>query len=196
MRIVLNRSGPRSWTADAAPESALAPGGGRLRRWLIEGPARWGAEGIPWQPRGPVAQRLRDALQRLLTRLQRGRDPAEPLLLRLGLLGAGEDIEVEPPSATRVLRVLLRRALGRHGLGLLLNVLLLPLTVLLTLVPGPNVFLLWNAYRLVGHALALRGAQRGLRALHDLPRPPPPGSRQEREARGTHAEESLPTTTT
>ncbi|HYE64353.1 MAG TPA: hypothetical protein VD966_02150 [Pyrinomonadaceae bacterium] len=48
----------------------------------------------------------------------------------------------------------------RHTIGLIVNGLISPLTVLLTPIPGPNVIGYWFVYRLICHLLALLGVRR------------------------------------
>lgn len=145
--------------ADPAPE-----GTGRAPAWLARARASY-HEAVARAEAGG-----RDWLSQAISFLRRGVDPSEPLL---HALRTASRIEVLfPPQAglrrtRRYLRRFLRVRLAAHRLGLLLNVALLPLTALLTLLPGPNVFFFWNAYRLLAHALCGSGASH---ALAQIPR--------------------------
>jgi hypothetical protein len=63
------------------------------------------------------------------------------------------------PVATilRLWRHYLAREQRRHQFWLLINLVLLPPAVLLAVLPGPNIFGFWFAFRVAGHALALAG---------------------------------------
>lgn len=166
MRIHFSYEGPGRWTF--TPAEAEQDRSGRLlrlRRWLEarkDGPLPQDGYLIGW-------------MLRLVAWLARNQDPAEPLLRRL----ATADLEEvccpmsQQRRARRLLGLFLRRKRALHRKGLLLNLLLLPLSTLLTIVPGPNVVFFWNAYRLVGHALALRGIRRTLRRMKQIRVLPP-----------------------
>lgn len=161
--------------AEAPAEDPSAPWlNRRLQRLLRELAA---FEATP--PSGRISDWLRQALHWLRART----DPHEPLLLRLRTAKIA-DIRYPDSAgarrAHRVLRWFLRAQLGRLRLGIVLNLLLLPLTAVLTLVPGPNVFLFWNGYRLVIHVLCARGARRALLALHEPPATSPAQGMQPR----------------
>jgi hypothetical protein len=111
-------------------------------------------------------------VRELLRRLEARADPGESLLRRVR--AETEIVLLVPASLSaglvrrRFLRFLRRRARA-HARGIVFNVLLLPVTAAMALLPGPNVFFAWNAYRLIAHALAWQGARRVLRgecALH------------------------------
>ncbi|MCS6911971.1 MAG: hypothetical protein RMK29_01280 [Myxococcales bacterium] len=158
MRICFSYEGPGQWSFTQAEDDQDRSGRLlRLRHWLAarkDGPLPHDGVLIGW-------------MVRLVAWLARNQDPAEPLLRRL----AAADLEEvccpvgQQRRAWRLLKVFLCRKRALHRRGLLLNLLLLPLSALLTVVPGPNVVFFWNAYRLVGHALALRGIRRTLRRM-------------------------------
>jgi hypothetical protein len=106
-----------------------------------------------------VKLRIKNTLERLNSRV----DPTEPFLRRLR---SAETLEIVHPEnvssrfVQRKLRVLLMRKTINHRRGVVVNGLLLPLSMAATLLPGPNVFFFWNAYRLVSHWLARQGGQR------------------------------------
>ncbi len=102
----------------------------------------------------------------LLERLEARRDPSELLLRQMRT--APEIVLLHPGSLSaslvrrRFLRFLRRRARA-HARGIVLNAVLLPVTAAMAILPGPNVFFAWNAYRLIAHVLARQGARRVLR---------------------------------
>jgi hypothetical protein len=102
----------------------------------------------------------------LLRKLEARVDPSESLLRRMRT--AAEIVLLHPDSLSaplvrrRFFRFLRRRARA-HARGVVLNALLLPVTAAMAILPGPNVFFAWNAYRLIAHLLAWRGARRVLR---------------------------------
>ncbi|MCS6818026.1 MAG: mitochondrial K+-H+ exchange-related family protein [Blastocatellia bacterium] len=105
-------------------------------------------------------------IQRWLRRLEARIDPNESLLRHMRT--AAEIVLLYPASlsATLVQRRFLRflrRQSRAHTRGIVLNALLLPVTAALAVLPGPNVFFAWNAYRLIAHLLARQGARRILR---------------------------------
>jgi hypothetical protein len=103
----------------------------------------------------------------ILRRLERLIHPYESLLRTLN-----EDADItivhpenaDPDEVRRHWEALLRRRLAVHRRGIILNVCLLPVTSAAMLLPGPNVFIAWNALRLYGHLTARRGARRALEA--------------------------------
>jgi hypothetical protein len=67
---------------------------------------------------------------------------------------------VQPRAVRRAWRFYLAREQGRHLFWFITCMLILPVSVLLSLLPGPNVFGFWFAFRVGGHGLALRGIHR------------------------------------
>eukprot|EP01132_Coremiostelium_polycephalum_P005740 gene5740-7139_t len=59
--------------------------------------------------------------------------------------------------AHRYSRVVVRQRIQHHKLWIGINMLLIPVTFAATILPGPNVFLAYNLYRLYGHYQALKG---------------------------------------
>lgn len=107
----------------------------------------------PWAMRSPPHAPLPETVLLTLAETQEGlrtvcvvspTNPATPLDLRRG---------------QRYLRRALLRCKRRHLLWAIANLLLLPLSALLTVLPGPNVFFFYNAYRLLVHLLCLRAAK-------------------------------------
>jgi len=77
---------------------------------------------------------------------------------------------VHPPQyqekwVRRHFRRFTRRQLHYHQRWLVINFLLLPLTGAMMVLPGPNVFFGWNAFRLISHYLAREGGKRVQRGL-------------------------------
>jgi hypothetical protein len=84
------------------------------------------------------------------------------------LVGASALVVVHPSrvketAARRMWTSYLRRQRGKHAVWLLLNGLLVPPTILMAVLPGPNVVGFWFAYRAACHALAVGGARRWLK---------------------------------
>jgi hypothetical protein len=78
----------------------------------------------------------------------------------------------------------LRRRQRRHLVWLIFNTLLAPLSVLLSLLPGPNIIGYWFAYRAVRHLLILLGIRRVLGGRVDTRFHPVAGL----DATGDHAD--------
>lgn len=82
-----------------------------------------------------------------------------------------EEIAVRYPAslgeerAQAIYRALLEEAVRRHRRWLLVNGVLLPFSALLSLIPGPNLWLAYLAWRSLAHYQSRRG---GRRALSDL----------------------------
>lgn len=65
-------------------------------------------------------------------------------------------------QANAIVMRILRRDADRHRRWLILDSILLVLSGLLVLLPGPNVVAYYFGFRVVGHYLSLRGARQGL----------------------------------
>ncbi len=103
------------------------------------------------------------ALDATLGRLESRIDPIETLLMqsrKAGSIFLSHPQGIRSPLVERRFRRAVRRGLRRSSRGILLNLLLLPFTAAMTLLPGPNVFFGWNAYRLISHYLAREGGRR------------------------------------
>jgi len=106
-------------------------------------------------------------IRRILDSLHARVDPTEPMLRRFR---KAHHVEVTYPSgispqyARRRLRLLLLDKTATHRRWMVINGAMLPVTIALGVLPGPNVFLAWNGYRLLAHMFALRGGQRVLSA--------------------------------
>lgn len=102
-------------------------------------------------------------VQRLIRYLESKIDPHETLLIEVRKAQAVE-IVYPPPLGEKRVRRFFRRFINcqvrYHGRWMIINFLLLPLTGALTVLPGPNVFFGWNAFRLVCHYLAYDGGRR------------------------------------
>ena len=97
--------------------------------------------------------------------LQRRMHPDEPLLAALRSASAvaiHHHATLESDEARASWSAYLRRRRLRHWLWLVFNVLLSPVAILLTPLPGPNVIGYWFAYRAVRHLLILSGIRRAL----------------------------------
>jgi hypothetical protein len=108
-----------------------------------------------------VRLRIRKVIESLNSRV----DPTEPMLRRIH---GARAVEITYPSGIshhyvrRRLRLLLLNKTAMHRRWVYINTAMLPLTMALTVIPGPNVFLAWNGYRLFSHIRAMRGGQRAL----------------------------------
>jgi phosphatidylglycerophosphate synthase len=90
----------------------------------------------------------------------------EPLLLRLRTvdsLAIFYPAEMSEAEAAAAWSAYLASRWRRHLLWALLNLLVLPPSVLLTPLPGPNVISYWFVYRAICHLLIVAGARRALR---------------------------------
>lgn len=131
-------------------------------------------------------------LRRMLERLDSRVDPTEPFLRRLR---SAETVEIVHPAdvsarfVRRKLRLLLIRKTIKHKRGIYLNAIFLPFSIAATLIPGPNVFLFWNAYRLVSHVLAHRGGTQILAGETPIVFTP---SEELAEVRGSHRRRASP----
>jgi hypothetical protein len=97
-----------------------------------------------------------------LRRLER---PDEPVLRALRSVNAIEVIHparLSPRQAQRAWRHYLHHQGRWHTFWLGVNLLISPLTILLAILPGPNVIGYWFVYRAVCNGLAMLGARRGL----------------------------------
>jgi Mitochondrial K+-H+ exchange-related len=169
---------------DAAPaQEAAAPKGG-LRGWLERMSHRGGAAGPdagkgngdaavdealnaswneagPEAPTGGVVGRLRQAWDWLHRRLA----PDEAMLKRLGRatrIKLYHPASMDSSEIQRTWREYLARRRRRHWFWLVVTLLVAPLTVVLTVVPGPNVIGYWFVYRAVCHLRVVLGTRRAL----------------------------------
>ncbi len=121
---------------------------------------------------GPVEGRsgLVGFLMRVLAWLLRWVSPDEPFLRQLR---SATHIKVHHPTwmsgaiARRHWARYLRRRRRRHAIWFALNAVVSPLTIILALLPGPNVIGYWFVYRAACHGLACFGVRRGLKSLDD-----------------------------
>lgn len=70
--------------------------------------------------------------------------------------------DVTEADADAAVRASLKRDFERHRLWLAVDGVLLILSAVLALVPGPNLIAYYFAFRVVGHYLSMRGARQGL----------------------------------
>jgi hypothetical protein len=106
-----------------------------------------------------IVLRLRQVIRYLESRI----DPNESLMKRLRKAEVVEIIYPAPFKESLVRRRFLRfirRQSRHHQRWMIINFLLLPVTGAMMLLPGPNVFFGWNAFRLISHYLAREGGQR------------------------------------
>jgi len=69
-------------------------------------------------------------------------------------------------EALTLVNGMLRRDHDRHRLWLVVNGVLLLLSAILAIVPGPNLVAYYFAFRVVGHWLSMRGAAQGLQRVN------------------------------
>jgi hypothetical protein len=168
MKIRLVIEGGARWAFRAEPEEEAE----------ARAESRAGAQGVLlrlWQrllARYHAARQRIEAAERMrwiregLRRLEARSDPSESFMRRMRT--ASEVVLLYPESLSaalvrrRFLRFLRRRSRA-HARGMVLTALLLPVTAAMAILPGPNIFFAWNAYRLIAHALARQGARRVLR---------------------------------
>lgn len=110
---------------------------------------------------GWVAQRI--AEQRLLWNLRRRTSAV-----------AAHPQDMTFDQVLTLIRRTLQRDYERHRVWLVVDTLGLIASVPLTLVPGPNVFFAYFAFRVVGHWLSMRGAAQGRHRVAWTGRPCPP----------------------
>lgn len=110
---------------------------------------------------GWVAQRI--AEQRLLWNLRRHTSAV-----------AAHPQDMTFDQVLTLIRRTLQRDYERHRVWLVVDTLGLIASIPLTLVPGPNVFFAYFAFRVVGHWLSMRGAAQGLHRVTWSGRPCPP----------------------
>jgi hypothetical protein len=110
---------------------------------------------------GWVAQRI--AEQRLLWHLRRQTSAV-----------AAHPQDMTFDQVLTLIRRTLQRDYERHRVWLVVDALGLIASIPLTLVPGPNVFFAYFAFRVVGHWLSMRGAAQGLHRVSWSGRPCPP----------------------
>ncbi|HQR39578.1 MAG TPA: hypothetical protein PLF26_14400 [Blastocatellia bacterium] len=144
---------------DESLDDAEPVEGGGMLRWLQRTSARaWRSVATA---EGGFSLRLRRMIERLNSRV----DPTEPMLRRIR---QADKVQVTYPSGIsahyvrRRLRLLLLHKTSTHRRWLYINAAILPVTAALGLLPGPNVFLAWNGYRLYSHLRALHGGQKVL----------------------------------
>lgn len=124
----------------------------RVERWSA-GRAAVAQRGWFWRLRARTLAWVAEAIaeQRLLWHLRR--QPEAVLVY---------PADLDEAQAARLLRTALERDRRRHTVWLVVDALLLVLSGLVALIPGPNLLAYYFAFRCVGHYLARRGAHHGL----------------------------------
>ena len=168
---------------DSATAQGAVTSKGGLRGWLERMSRRWDAAGPnaredeggaevdealnaswnegPDAPTGGLLRRLRQAWDWLHRRLA----PDEAMLKRLGRatrIKLYHPASMESSEVQRTWREYLARRRRRHWFWLVVTLLVAPLTVVLTVVPGPNVIGYWFVYRAVCHLRVVLGTRRAL----------------------------------
>ncbi len=127
-------------------------------------------------------------IKKIIRYLESKIDPGESVMKELRKADFVEVIY--PPTlqekwVRRMFRRFVRKQLHYHRRWLVFNSFLLPLTGAMMVIPGPNVFFGWNAFRLVSHYLAQDGGRRvqqGLCQARFVPDQDLVGSTDERQA--------------
>lgn len=134
------------------------------RGWLGWVGQKWGQ----WQKAVTAAEGRAGGLLRKLESWLKTFEGADEAMLRA--LGWVPEVALVHPAAMKGSSVrrlwshYLKRERGRHQLWLMFNVVVIPPTVMMALLPGPNLIGYWCVYRAACHALALAGIRRALRA--------------------------------
>lgn len=147
-----------------APEGSARPtAGGRIERAIVWISRKLDSLSSRWTTQ---QEKMPGWARRLLDRLQRPPRPEEALLRSLC---SAELVEIEYPSdwrprrALRRWRHLLRSGRAHHLIRAVLWAGLIPPSLLLVLIPGPNVVGFYFTYRSLTHALAWLGGGRALK---------------------------------
>ncbi len=112
-------------------------------------------------PKGRLAQKLRQGWDWLQRRIH----PDEPLLAalpRASSIDVYHRSSLPAAEANALWLAYLRRRIRRHLPWLVFDGVLAPLSLVLALLPGPNLIGYWFAYRAVRHLLILLGIRRAL----------------------------------
>lgn len=138
------------------------------RSWL-----RWVRDTVTraWRSVEEAESGFRGRVRKIVDKLNSRVDPTEPMLRRIVSAKAVEityPSGISPQYVRRRLRLLLLHKTSVHRRWVYINAALLPVTMALTVIPGPNVFLAWNGYRLFSHFRAWRGGQRALNGEVEL----------------------------
>lgn len=166
MRIYVVQTAQKRWTfvGEPRPAPGSSPSEVEPSSWLWAKLARKYEQirASLDQASSPTSRSLR----RILAQLEAHIPPEEMLLKQMRKAPAIDILYPatlkEPVVRRRFLRFL-RRRIHYHTRWLMINFLLLPLTGLMMVLPGPNVFFGWNAYRVISHHLARQGGCRVLR---------------------------------
>lgn len=144
------------------------------RAYYSEGPTPEELAGAGWLTRKTSGMRmglsekeggLGPRMARLMARLERFSPPDEPMLRGLRPAHAIELVHPpgdDPKAARRAWRRYLKRRTMPQVWGMLLNGMIAPVSVLLAVIPGPNVIGYWFAYRAICRLLAFLGIRRAL----------------------------------
>lgn len=81
--------------------------------------------------------------------------------------------DLPPAAATALMRRQLARDFDKHRFWLAIDSVLMAVSALLILIPGPNIIGYYFAFRVVGHFFSVRGANRGLQRVTWTEEPSP-----------------------
>jgi len=166
MRIYLTITEKHRWLffADNSPLVQFPRAGVESRNWFltklvaISLNIRRAIE----EAQSPLMVKVRQGLKYLESRI----DSAERMMMQMR---KRKLIEIVYPASLKDQLVrrrfirFVRRRTRHHTRWLAINVLLLPLTAIMTPIPGPNIFFGWNAFRVISHYLAREGGKSVLR---------------------------------
>jgi hypothetical protein len=147
------------------PEVEVASTEGGVRQWIEEK-----ASAIQSELKKP-STRIGLHMGRLWEWLHSRTKPDESFLRRLR---TAKNIEIYYPQNMDEARVkrewtsYLRKRSRSHRLWLIVNGIISPLTLLLAIIPGPNLIGYWFTYRAICHALVLFGTRQALEATTAL----------------------------
>ncbi|MBI4468294.1 MAG: hypothetical protein HY650_03120 [Acidobacteria bacterium] len=161
-RIRLDIDPDRRWQFVALKEPS-APGeeagetGNRFLRWLVNRYTKIR------QGMASTDQRWLKGVDAALARLESRVEPMETLLMqsrKAAVVSIHHPAGITPSLVERRFRRLIRRGVRKSKRGILINLAVLPFCLVMSLFPGPNIFLGWSAYRLFSHYLAREGGKR------------------------------------
>ncbi|MGE3840389.1 MAG: hypothetical protein AB7I50_02260 [Vicinamibacterales bacterium] len=187
MKVFLVPSGPARHVPYCEPADPAPAGGDHGRGYFaraVQGFREFVASVERSRLSADRGERDRDLAQRVKARMMgwlADRIAEQRLLWQLRHCEAATLVypsDITASEAWTVLETELRRDGDRHRRWLMIDSLLLSVSAVLALLPGPNVIAYYFVFRVVGHYFAMRGARHGLShtkwgtemstALHDL----------------------------
>jgi hypothetical protein len=161
-------SGWRRWK----PRAVIARVRRRFSQILAAAEQRQRQEHCEAEPQGWLARTQERMLAWIVERIAEQR-----LLWNLRRETSAVLVHPEDMTFDQVLTLVrrkLQRDYERHRRWLVIDTLLLIISGVLAIVPGPNILAYYFIFRVVGHWLSMRGARQGLDRVHFTSRPCPP----------------------